>query len=256
MTPVQSAAPCEFLSWDSNFFDLRIARVPGDTLDREKAHQIDEWSQAEHITTLYFLARADCPATIRTAEENGFQLVDVRVTLEHKGKARPIDSNPSTRTDVRFARTEDIPVLQGIARSSHTDTRFFCDLNFPRGKVRDLYATWIELECSGRAQAVLVATSPAGTPLGYITCHFEPEIGRGQIGLVSVSEASRGKGLGKVMVLAALDWFEMQGAKETTVVTQGRNVAAQRLYQRCGFITRTVQLWFHKWYPACALVYA
>jgi hypothetical protein len=58
------------------------------------------------------------------------------------------------------------------------------------------------------------------------------------------------------MVLAALDWFEMQGAKETTVVTQGRNVAAQRLYQQCGFITKTVQFWFHKWYPASAPVYA
>jgi hypothetical protein len=31
------------------------------------------------------------------------------------------------------------------------------------------------------------------------------------------------------------------------VVTQARNVPAQRLYQKCGFITRSVELWFHRW---------
>jgi hypothetical protein len=32
------------------------------------------------------------------------------------------------------------------------------------------------------------------------------------------------------------------------VVTQGRNYAAQRLYQRNQFRTCEVQLWYHKWY--------
>jgi hypothetical protein len=33
------------------------------------------------------------------------------------------------------------------------------------------------------------------------------------------------------------------------VVTQGNNLAAQRLYQTCGFLSRDLQLWYHKWYP-------
>jgi ribosomal protein S18 acetylase RimI-like enzyme len=32
-----------------------------------------------------------------------------------------------------------------------------------------------------------------------------------------------------------------------SVVTQGRNVAAQRLYQRAGFVTASTQLWYHRW---------
>jgi hypothetical protein len=32
------------------------------------------------------------------------------------------------------------------------------------------------------------------------------------------------------------------------VVTQGRNSKAQRLYERCGFLTRSVQLWYHRWF--------
>jgi len=33
------------------------------------------------------------------------------------------------------------------------------------------------------------------------------------------------------------------------VVTQGRNLAAQRLYQRNGFVTASLQLWYHRWFP-------
>jgi hypothetical protein len=31
-------------------------------------------------------------------------------------------------------------------------------------------------------------------------------------------------------------------------VTQGRNIPAQRTYQRCGFQTAAVQLWYHRWF--------
>ena len=72
---------CNLLPWDTEFFRCRIARVCGDTLKKEQAAQIDEWSRSNHIQGLYFLSRADDPATIRTAEQHGFGLVDIRVTF-------------------------------------------------------------------------------------------------------------------------------------------------------------------------------
>jgi ribosomal protein S18 acetylase RimI-like enzyme len=35
-----------------------------------------------------------------------------------------------------------------------------------------------------------------------------------------------------------------------TVVTQGRNIASQRLYQKHGFVTQSIQLWYHRWTSA------
>ena len=58
-----------------------------------------------------------------------------------------------------------------------------------------------------------------------------------------------GGALGKIWFWPRLDWFRTQGAHEVTVVTQGNNRAAQRLYQQCGFLSRDLQLWYHKWYP-------
>jgi dTDP-4-amino-4,6-dideoxy-D-galactose acyltransferase len=136
-----------------------------------------------------------------------------------------------------------------MARTGHTETRFFNDLNFPRQRAEDLYATWITLESQGRADAVWVAASAADGPLGYVSCHLDPAGRQGQIGLVGVSPEVRGKGIGKCLILAALDWYRAADVQAVTVVTQGNNLAAQRLYQQCGFLSRNLQLWYHKWYP-------
>ncbi len=243
--------PCGLLPWDTGFFRCRIACVCGDTLGPEQALQIDDWSRIQRIQCLYFLSRADDPVTIRTAGQHGFALVDIRVTCERVLERLPEPARPSLPAGVglRPARPGDLTGLQAIARTAHTATRFFNDSHFPRQRVEDLYSTWLTLETQGRAQTVLVAASVANQPLGYISCHLDSNHRAGQIGLVGVSPEAQGRGIGKNLVLAALDWFGTEGARMVTVVTQGSNLPAQRLYQRCGFLSRALQLWYHKWYP-------
>jgi len=247
-------ALCELLPWDTEFFGCRIARVCGDTLKPEQAVQIDEWSRSHRIRGLYFLSRADDPATIQTAEQHGFGLVDIRVTFERvvTNSSHSARLAPSAGTSIRPVQPGDLPGLQAMARTGHPETRFFSDSHFPRQRAENLYSTWITQEAQGRAQIVLVAASTANQPLGYISCHLDPARRDGQIILVGVSPEVRGRGIGKNLVQAAIDWFRGQGAQEVTVVTQGNNRVAQRLYQRCGFLSRDLQLWHHKWYPISA----
>lgn len=249
---VQTAAPCELLPWDSDFFRFRIGRVHGDTLDDNQAEEIEEWALTENVRCLYFLARADCPATIRNAERFGFNLVDIRVTLQRDIRVPQDLVRPQPASDfvIRPFRVEDVPALEAIAEKCHLDTRFFSDRQFPRARATAFYSTWIRLECQGRAQQVLVAATAKGEALGYVSCHLHSANSCGQIGLIGVSSEARGKGIGKGLVFSALNWFEAQQMSQVTVVTQGRNVTAQRLYQSCGFLTRDVRLWYHKWYAS------
>ena len=66
--------------------------------------------------------------------------------------------------------------------------------------------------------------------------------------LIAVDQAHRGGGVGRALVDSALAWAAARGLARIELVTHGRNVAAQRLYQRCGFVTRRVQLQYHKSY--------
>lgn len=239
-----SAPLCELLPWDSEFFGRRIARLNAHILARETAAEAVAWCADNRVECLYFLATPDDPATIRAAETNGFRLVDLRVTL---GRGYSSFTAATAPPSVRGAQPADIDSLVGIARVSHTHSRFYADPGFPDGKCDDLYEIWIRRSYDGWAKQVLVAESD-GRVAGYCSCHFDDAGKTGSIGLIAVGADFRGQGLGRDLVRAASAWFHTQGAENATVVTQGSNVAAQRLYQQAGFVTKSVELWYHKWF--------
>ena len=83
--------------------------------------------------------------------------------------------------------------------------------------------------------------------MGYISCH-QLNAKVGSIGLVGVKSNARGMGIGQQLIDRSLEWFSGNGAHSVEVVTQGRNIRAQRFYQRSGFISNSVMCWYHKWF--------
>jgi dTDP-4-amino-4,6-dideoxy-D-galactose acyltransferase len=239
-------AICRVLDWDSEFFGQKIAQVTVNTLESGEMKRVIAWCGAHHIRCLYFLAEADRAQTVRLAEDNGFRLVDTRITLGKKLHQAQTVPNGTTPNVVRRCRPGDVTSLRTIARASHRDSRFYYDSNFPRSLCDHLYEVWIEKSCRGYADVVFVVES-RNRPAGYISCHLLGKR-KGKIGLVGVAPHSRGRGLGKALISQALRWFSQQGVRDVTVVTQGRNHRAQRLYQQLGFHSRSVQLWYHLWF--------
>ena len=240
------AEPCELLPWDSKFFGFPVARVLGDILTTDHSDAIERWCEDREIQCLYFLARSDDAGTVALAEARGFHLVDVRMTLEQAVSDAPRLGTAKSASGIRGAKVDDLPELRRIARLSHTDTRFFFDGRFLRERCESLYETWIQSSFEGFAQAVFVSDVEDGIG-GYVTCHLSRESDEGNIGLIAVDSSQQGKGLGRQLVEAALDWFTSQNVHRVSVVTQGRNIAAQRLYARTGFIPRTLELYYHRW---------
>jgi len=243
-----SQAICEHLDWDSHFFGLRIARVNDAALNSNRLIEALEWGKAGHVDCLYLLVESDDALSTRMVQANGFVLTDVRMTFERACRGHEASAVGGDSNIIRPAQPGDLPALKAIARVSHTDTRFYSDLNFPRDRCDALYETWIENSCNGFAQAVFVAERDQEV-CGYVTCHLR-NIGsacEAQLGLIAVAEHQRGKGLGKALVNTFIGWAVQHGASHLTVITQARNIPAQRLYQQQGFLTRSVQLWFHYW---------
>lgn len=245
--------PCQFLPWDTDFFGHRIARVTGHRLDPLRVQAIRQWCENREVECLYFLADSNDPETVRLAEDHGFSMVDVRVTLQRdlrNWSFKPKEGRTEAPVHVRPSHSTDVPVLQEIARDAHSNTRFYADPHFLVESCRTLYETWIRCSCQGDADVVLVPEID-DQPVGYVSCHLASEEPHGKIGLVGVKCEARGRGVGQLLVNHALDWFADRGVESVVVVTQGRNIVGQRLYQRVGFLTQSVHLWYHKWMPCC-----
>lgn len=231
---------CRFLEWDSRFFNLRIARVEADRLTAKDAARVLSWSEREKIDGLYFLCPSDDDESVRQAEAAGFYLVDIRMELF----CRLFDHVYTPNASIRLFQESDLSELQLIAENAYTDSRFYYDRNFSRERASALYREWATKNCHGEADAVFIAQDQDQIG-GFITCNFDQDVGR--IGLVGVSPIARGHGVGHMLVNAALNYFRDRSVAEVRVVTQGRNISAQRLYQAHGFRTHSLSLWYHKW---------
>jgi dTDP-4-amino-4,6-dideoxy-D-galactose acyltransferase len=242
-------AVCQFLDWDTEFFGHRIARVNGTHLEPDFLKSVLDWCQTQAIECLYFLAESNDPQTVWLAQENHFNLVEIRVTLERSLK----DWNPETRPRateevlIRSVEPVDIPVLQEIARTSYIDSRYYFDKNFSEANWQSYYATWVKNSCNGGADLALAAVKE-GEVIGYITGLVDKTNNQGIYELTGVRESERRSGVGQELFRSGLDWYVRHNVPSLWVATQGRNVTTQRMIQRHGFLTKSCQLYYHRWF--------
>ena len=218
----------KMMSWDTDFWGIRVGNATH--LDG-----LSEWATENTVGLVCLLV--DTIAEAQEAQERGFRLMDVRVTL-NRASLRGVSS-------ARLARPEDEDALLRIARTAFTRTRFYADPLLDDDKCGDLYAEWTRTSCAGLADVVLVAER-VGRPVGYVTVTVDGD--DSEIGLIAVDEGWRGAGIGAGLVDGAVDWARSRDAKTMTVVTQGSNVDALRTFERCGFRILKQQLWLHRWY--------
>lgn len=242
----------ELLEWDTQFFGVRIARVAGGTLVDETATRVDDWCQRERIDCLYLLADADSEETVWTAEKFGFGLKDVRVTSQRRLDRSMADTSAELPQGVKIrnSRPDDMSALEAIAEGGFTASRFYFDRRFSRARVDEMYRIWVRQSIAGQADVVLVLENK-GKASGFITCHLLDER-TGQCRLGGIDAELRGQGLGQQLYEAALRWFAGRGVESVLYVTQARNIRAQRLFQRLGFLPQSVQFWYHKWFDHAA----
>lgn len=236
----------QFLKWDTDFFKKRIARLCPSRINEKIVDMAFKFCRDRRIDCLYYLADSGHSESVKIAEQHGFHFVDIRLTFGMDLRQQSFQNKKPAGLKIRDARLSDIPHLRLIAGSNYELSRYYFDRHFSKILCSKFYSDWISKACKGGALKVLVATV-GGEIAGYVTCEGDDDI-RGRLSLVGVSGKFHGRGIGRLLVQNALQWFKEQGFLSVEVVTQGRNYGAQRLYQRCGFTTLKTQLWYHKWF--------
>lgn len=236
--------PVEYLNWDSDFFKRRIARVTNGYMSADEIERVLAWAVEERIDCLYYLVNGQETNATRLVEADGFHFVDLRVTFV-KNLTKPERPFIPTR-HIRRADENDLSTLKEMTRDAFQLSRFHVDDHFDQAKADLMYEVWVENDLRTTGHDIWVIDAE-GQLAAYTSISVKKD-GKAQIGLVSTQAAWRGKGLTLELQRLICKELQNEGIEEVEVVTQGRNIPAQNLYQRAGYFTRSIDLWYHKWF--------
>lgn len=133
----------------------------------------------------------------------------------------------------------DLPILRQITVDSFSGVALDQLLEEKFGKWTERgwkarKADHIDDDVASNAPGVFVAEQD-GVILGYITTRVDKPNGRGRIPNLAVVEEARGLGLGRRLILHALDYFRSEGLNLAQIETMASNAIGQHLYPSCGF---------------------
>ncbi len=234
------------LEWDSGFFGFGVARLTVPTADTAGMAGIIDMLRSRGVSLAYWATDPGDAGAQLAACSNGGWLADEKATYVIGLRALPPDGIPPPEAEISEYRSNEVDdALYRLALQSGVHSRFRIDPRFPPGAFERLYREWMRRSVGGElARAVLVA-GPAGRISGMLTVGEQG--GRGDIGLVAVDQAARGRHVGTSLVRAALRWFVGNGYQSAQVVTQRANAHACRLYRACGFEIEQIRNVYHFW---------
>ncbi len=180
---------------------------------------------------------------------------NIEAMVRHLANCGPFSSYVRTEfVTVRPARFEDIPSICDITEKAFEPVSlarmrqdFFGERlgakNWSVYKCRDL-----EEFCRQRIYQVIVAES-AGRVVGYATWLFDSEQGIAEIGNNAVHPEFQGKGIGRALQKEVERRMREEGFTRFTVNTLGVDIAAQKLYEKLGYIRYAESVYYLRKIP-------
>lgn len=235
------------LDWDSLFFGFNVAFLSCMHLTPVIFRRIERFLRRENIRLVEYLCNCHDARSVRTAEDEGFRFTDIRLTfLRHLDSDAYPGAKLSEGMQFSQAKAGDIPTLREIAGGLYQDSRYVFDTNFDQTRIDEFYRGWVEKGVLGQYDDECWCLYDNGRPFAFCTVRLLKEKSA-SIGLLGVDDSYRSGGFGKKLLACVLSELASRDVSTLTVVTQGRNYAAQKLYQTMGFQTKATQLWYHKW---------
>jgi dTDP-4-amino-4,6-dideoxy-D-galactose acyltransferase len=231
------------LDWDTSHFGFGVARLetPRATRD-ELAAALDELRKAG-VRLVYWPA-AEIADPELGVEELGGRLVDEKTVFVTDLVGRE-DLPESPVEVVPFDASMSLGQLEALAVQAGIHSRFAVDDRLPRERFEAMYRIWARRSAAREIADEVLVVEEEGRIRGLITLGTVRD--RGDIGLVAVDAASRGRRLGQTLVREAQAWFARRGDAVGQVVTQRGNAAACRLYEKCGYEIESVTPFYHFW---------
>jgi dTDP-4-amino-4,6-dideoxy-D-galactose acyltransferase len=247
----QAGPILDILDWDSRHFGFPVARIIAPDLDDVALAKVLGAARRKAAVLVYWATRSERPVSELLLREFSGTRVDRKATFVAKLPLvvpMPRGADPASFRLWEYPRGPACEQLVTLAIGAGVLSRFNVDPWFPKNKFESLYRTWIERSVLGElADAVWVASRLGDDDalVGMVTVSVSGATG--QIGLISVLDSARGRGVGRLLMEKAHHWLIGQSAIRATVVTQLANQPACRLYEQVGYTLHDVERWYHFW---------
>lgn len=241
----------KLLEWDTTFFGFPIAKVVNPHAQPEELRETVAQMHSRGIPLAYWFADRPTEQTHAEVVAMGGALVDEKLTFV--ARLPEALEQPAAPLSIVEPYRETMPLtdLKELAVESGIYSRFVVDPRFPKPLARAMFEEWIVRSISKQVADEVLVIRQGSEVVGMVTIASKGH--RGSIGLLAVAEHCRGRQLGRALVQAAQNWCRERDFEEVQVVTQQANVAAQRLYYKCGFELEQMEACYHIWSLPCGL---
>jgi len=232
----------EILSWDSDFFGFKIAKITRFENCTELAMLVQNMAKVNVRVAYVYIDQNDMQKNICLINKNAFH-ADEKTTylINTEGKI----PNTATESIVEFKNEHVGEKLIDLALQTSKYSRFRTDKNFGGEACDRLYKEWIIKSSSGNFDDKVFVFKNDKNIQGFITLKTLNDTG--SIGLIGVDSTSRGNNIGSQLINKAISYFQDNGIFKIEVVTQKANIPACRFYERNGFTISSITNIYHLW---------
>lgn len=150
-----------------------------------------------------------------------------------------VDTQIMAEFQIRELRTDDLPLLTAIMVQAFEGVSIDQGIEMAFGTINGHDWKWrkarhLQEDFERDPQGILVAER-AGQVVGFVSTWMDRDAGIGHIPNISLTPDSRGQGLGRQLLEAALDRFRQAGLTHAKIETLAQNATGNHLYRSVGF---------------------
>jgi len=212
------------------------------TFSREGCEQFKLETKGNKVMAFAKVDVSDLEA-VELLEDSDFLLIDTNITLEKEiSQKDSCEGVWGSEVKIRFANSDDEAKVREIAGSSFEYSRFHLDRRVSNEAADEIKAEWASNYFKGNRGDAMVVAEFKGVVAGFLQLlYIKKELL--VIDLISVSKSARRNRLAEAMI-----GYSQQHCGEFSKIrvgTQVANIAATRLYEKCGFKTAGASYVFH-----------
>ena len=227
----------EELHWDSEFFGYKTGKliIP----DGGNFNYSEFESVVNNYRLIYIFSK-------KKITEKRLKLVDKKVTFHQQIPIKTcLKKSYNSKIESFNIKLHNYESLKKLALTSGIYSRFNIDKNFKNNEYLRLYSQWIKNAVFKDKTLDILIYQEKGI-CGFTTIE-EKTKDLADIGLVAVSEKTRGKGIATKLIENSIKKAFQLGFKEIQVVTQSNNIPAMKLYEKCNFKINEITYIYHYW---------